>query len=147
MFLNLKIMSYLKRKNGTAAVEFALIVPMLFFVLSGIFNFGLILIKKEKLNSVINAGMLYAIQSNSSLPNIQTQMTSATNINPLTISTNQFCACSDGSTVVCTAKCTGNVTPGTYINMTASSKVSLVAPDFIISNPYSISATATIRIN
>lgn len=142
----MKNYNLLKRNEGTAAVEFALIVPMLFLVLSGIFNFGLICIKQNQLTSVINAGMLYAIKNNSSMTNIQTQMTSATNMSPLTVSATQFCGCSDGTTVSCSSACGGSASKATYVNVTASSTVTLYALNFVLTNPFPISLTGIIRV-
>lgn len=135
----------IKNTKGTAAIEFALIVPMLFLVLSGIFNFGLILIKKNQLNSVINAGVLYSIRTPSNTSNIQNKMTSATSISPLTSSVTSYCACS-GTVASCSSVCGDGSAPSSFVTMTASSTVALYALDFVLTNPFPISTTATIRV-
>jgi len=141
----MKIIERLRKSNGNAAVEFALIMPILFLVLSGIFNFGLIIIQKNQLCSVLSAGLLYAVQGSSNLTNIQATMASATAMSPLTVTTTQFCGCADGSTVSCLSFCSGGVTPASYITLTASSQVTLYALDFILTNPYPISDSITLR--
>lgn len=142
----MQLFKFIRKCQGTAAVEFALIMPMLFLVLSGIFNFGLILIKKDALNSVINAGLLYSIRQSSNMSNIQAKMSASTSLTPLTVSATQSCQCSDGSAISCASLCTGGVQPSTFVTLTASSTVALYALDFVLTNPYPITETATIRV-
>lgn len=138
--------NFIKRSRGNVAIEFALLLPVLFLLFSGAINFGLILGNQNQVNGVVSAGMLYAF-GNSSVPaSVQAAMTnSTTNLNPLTVSATTFCQCPDGSKPLCTATCTGNVAPAKYVTVTAQSQVSLVALDFALANPFPTSATGTIR--
>lgn len=52
-----KQMRFFKRStNGAAAVEFALILPILFSVVVGISDFGVVMMRKNDINIVINTG-------------------------------------------------------------------------------------------
>ncbi|MBA3813198.1 MAG: pilus assembly protein [Alphaproteobacteria bacterium] len=137
---------FLKQSKGNVAIEFAIVLPFLFLLLSGIMNFGLILANKNQLNGVVNAGMLFAF-GNSSVPAaVELAMTtSTTNLSPLTVKAITFCVCSGGAPASCTATCPGGLPLSKYVTVTAQSQVNLVALDFILTNPFVTNAQGTIR--
>jgi Flp pilus assembly protein TadG len=135
-----------KNVKGNVAIEFAIVAPFLFLLLSGVMNFGLILANQHKLYSIVNAGMLYAAGQSKTPAEVQTIMQAAIpTMSPLTITTSSFCQC-NGVGATCGSTCGGN-TASTYITMTAQSSVTLVAPDFIIANPFTTSVTGKVRTN
>lgn len=134
----------LKGCGGGTAIEFAVIVPVLFIIFSGVVNIGFIIVQKHRLAGVMNVGALYSV-TQTDVTSIKNAMINAASLSPLTFSSNTFCGCNDGSSVGCTTKCSGNVTPGNYVQITASTSVSLLALDFFLTNPYPLSATFTIR--
>lgn len=137
---------FLKICQGNVAIEFALFLPLLFLLFSGVVNFGLILNNQNQLNGVVSAGMLYAA-GNSSVPGaVQAAMVaSAPNLNPLTVTAATFFQCLNGSQPLANGTCPGGVTPPKYVSVTATSQVSLVALDFALPNPFTTSAQGTIR--
>lgn len=139
---------YFKNVRGSVAIEMALITPFLALLLSGIINFGLILANQNQLYGVVNAGMLYAAGAGATMTpaKVQTVMQGASSMTPLTITTSSFCQCA-GAGAACTSTCSDGSVPRTYITMTAQSSVTLIAPDFIINNPFTTSATGTVRTN
>ena len=143
--------TWLKKSQGNAAIEFALLLPVLFLLVSGVINFGLILVNQNQLNGVVSSGMLYAFGVSSVPAAVQTAMTnSTTNLgplaqSPLTVTATTFCQCIDGSKPLCTSTCPGGVTPPKYVTVTAQSQVSLVALDFVLTNPFVTNASGTIR--
>ena len=138
--------NFFKTSKGNVVIEFAFVLPVLVLLLSGVINFGLILANKNQLNGVVSAGLLYAF-GNSSVPSaVQLAMTnSTTNLSPLTVTATTFCQCLDGTQPVCTSTCPGGITPPKYVTVTAESQVSLVALDFILSDPFVTNAQGTIR--
>lgn len=60
----MKIVTYFKNEKGQAAVEFALILPILIMIICGIIDFGWFYSKKIQLQSACNTGARYAIVSN-----------------------------------------------------------------------------------
>lgn len=144
----MKSRSYLmKTTKGNVAIEFAIVLPVIFLVLSGVINFGLILINQNQLNAVASAGILYAYGNSPNPVTIQSIMNDATNITPLTVTATQVCNCLPGGNIACTGTCPSGTPPNTYISVTAQSQVSLLAPDFTITNPFVTNAQATIRVN
>lgn len=139
---------FMRGSKGNVAIEFAIIIPIVFLLLSGIINFGLILANKNQLNAVVSAGMLYALGNSSTPASVKAAMdNSTTNFIPLTVSAIQFCQCSSGSNVSCSSTCADGTTPGTYVTVTASRPVTLMALDFVIANPFTSIVQGTIRTN
>lgn len=140
------MMRFFKRSKGNVAIEFALVLPLLILLFSGVINFGLILANQNQLNGVVSAGMLFAF-GNSSVPAVvQAAMTSSTtNLTPLTTTATTFCQCLDGTQPLCTDTCPGGVVPSKYVTVTAQSHVSLIALDFVLPNPFVTNAQGTIR--
>ena len=137
---------FFKTSKGSVVIEFAMVLPFLFLILSGVINFGLILANKNQLNGVISSGLLYAF-GNSSVPAaVQLAMTnSTTNLSPLTVTATTFCQCLDGTQPLCTGTCSGGITPPKYVTVTAQSQVNLVALDFVLTNPFVTNSQGTIR--
>jgi Flp pilus assembly protein TadG len=136
----------LKNTKGNAAIEFALVLPLLLLLFSGVINFGLILANKNQLNDVVSAGMLFAF-GNSSVPLVvTTAMTaSTTNLSPLSVTATPFCQCVDGSNPGCTKRCPDGSVVATYLTLTATSQVDLIALDFVLTNPFVTTVTGTVR--
>ena len=138
----------IKNPSGNVAIEFAIILPIVFLMLSGVLNFGLILANQNQLNAVASVGMLYAFGNSSSPAAVKTAMQNATtNLTPLTVTATQFCQCSNGTNIACSKTCTGGVVPGTYVTVTANSQVNLIALDYLLTNPFVTSVQGTIRTN
>lgn len=51
--MNLQVCGIIKSKKGVAALEFALIMPVILLILGGIGDFGLLLLGKGKLNNAV----------------------------------------------------------------------------------------------
>ena len=136
-----------KNVKGNVAIEFAIVAPFLFLLLSGVMNFGLILANQNKLYSIVNAGILYAAGQSKTAAEVQIIMQAAIpTMSPLTVTTSSFCRCG-GASATCSSTCSDGSTAATYITMTAQSSVTLVAPDFIIANPFPTSVTGMVRTN
>jgi Flp pilus assembly protein TadG len=59
---------YLKREEGAAAVEFALLLPLLMLILFGIIEFGLILYNQEVITNASREGARFGIVIGSPRP-------------------------------------------------------------------------------
>lgn len=137
---------FLKRSKGNVAIEFALVLPVIILLFSGVVNFGLILANKNQLNGVVSAGLLFAM-GNSSVPAaVQAAMiASTTNLSPLTTTATTFCGCLNGTTPACNSICSDGAAPVKYVTVTATSQVDLIALNFVLPNPFITTAQGTIR--
>ena len=149
---------FLKQSRGNVAIEFALVLPIIFLLLSGIINFGFLLTYKNQLNSVVNAGLLYAYANPNAPPaTITTIMTASTTLTLSPAPTATItCKClttsvaAAVSTPYCAVPpltaCSDGSTPGTYVTATAQTSVNLYALDFVLTNPFPLTSTGTIRV-
>jgi Flp pilus assembly protein TadG len=61
---------HLKREDGAAAVEFAILLPLLMLILFGIIEFGLVLYNQEVITNASREGARYGIVIGSPRPSI-----------------------------------------------------------------------------
>jgi Flp pilus assembly protein TadG len=141
----MKISHFIKHTMGTAAIEFALLVPVIMLILFGIVNFGLIIAKKNELTGVVSVGMLYAFGNSNNPTLVETAMTTSTNLLPLSVTATQSCECVNGTQPGCTTNCPDGQLPAKYVSVTASSTVNLIQPTFGITDPFPISVQGKIR--
>lgn len=135
-----------EKSKGAALVELVLIIPVLFYFFAGVVNFGYLAVQYVHLNSAMNAGFSYAISNPSNLANVPAVMKTAINNNAITVTTTQFCRCSNGTQPGCSTKCSDNILPGSYVTLTAQMTISFIIPNFILSSPYTVTETITFRI-
>ena len=114
-------------------------------LLSGIMNFGLILANQNQLNSIVSAGILYAAGHDKTTSEVEAVMQGVTSMSSLNIEVSDSCQCLGGGSVACSSTCPEGGTPGRYITAKATSEVDLLAPAFIIDNPFPTSSQGTIR--
>lgn len=113
-----------KADGGAAAVEFALILPILVLMLAGIADLGRMVYVRSVLESAARAGVQASFADPSATATIeaavQTAITASGITNVVTPSASQACECSNGTAVDCT---TGTCATGSvrhYVTVTAT---------------------------
>ena len=109
--------------GGAAAVEFALIMPMLVLMLAGIADLGQMVYVRSVLESAARAGAQASFADPSATATIeaavQTAIAASGIANVVTPSAAQACECSNGTAVDCTTgTCAGTVRH--YVTVTAT---------------------------
>ncbi|HEV2551365.1 MAG TPA: TadE family protein [Stellaceae bacterium] len=123
-------------EDGNAAVEFAIIAPVLVGLLVPVADYGLYIYDQMQLNLAAQAGMEYAARNGWAPAGIQQAAVNASPALSLTVQSvtpSQFCGCPSGNTIAqqnCSDPNTGqqahcNNDPaqplvGTYVNVTAT---------------------------
>lgn len=137
--------------SGVAAIEFAVLGAVLCLVVVAVGDLGLGFYSNMQVQNSAQAGAQYAAVHGFDSTTISTAVTSATSVSGITASPapQQFCACVSGSTMTtatCGTTCTGGMTAGTYVSVSAARTYSTLIsyPGFPAS--YSQSATSTVRI-
>lgn len=118
------IRSFVRSQRGSSAVELAFILPMILALTLGAFDFGLGYFEKVKLAAAARAGVQYAMHNNFSTDE-QTRLAVEQSVRDdagddggaLTVAANYFCECDDGTAIVCTDSCPGNVRPFTFVRV------------------------------
>ncbi len=135
----------LKSARGAAVIEFALIAPVLLLMVVGAIDIGTFIYQKMQLQSAARAGAQFAIQSDASISDSAgianaAQIASELDFTGVTLTTTQFCACSDGiesavdTSGSCTGTCAGGEFPGLYVRVNLKGDFTPLFPIQGISN-------------
>jgi Flp pilus assembly protein TadG len=142
-------------RNGTAAIEFGLLAPLLIIMLTGIVELGLGTYQAMQVQVAAEAGALYAsLHGSGNLTAISSAVTSATNTSGITASPAPvvFCGCptttgitSQGSN--CSTACANGNTPGTYVTVSATiTRWELLTPYISLGLPTTFTGSSTVRV-
>ena len=118
------IQSHIKRfkgrENGVAAVEFALILPVLMLILFGILNYGILLYDQAVITNAAREGARWGAINTSAA--IGCSGTATGNADPCQIANSYTAAnlISFGSSVTSTSTASGSGTSGTTVTVTVS---------------------------
>ena len=138
----------LRNDDGNAAVEFALLVPVLILLVAGLIDFGRAYFTKMQLENAARAGAQYGLlHGGDDLATIQDVVRQASEVPTanLTVSTTNFCACPDGTAQVCSTGDCGGFKPGSYIGINAQTAFVPIFPFANSSRPATITGTALVR--
>jgi|GEM_PF-6825609 len=142
----MSILTYLSsrlraRRDGYAAIEFALIFPIILAIIGGVTDFGLYVWSQGRLADAVSYGMQYAFLngttagSNANIASAVTKVAQASLSTASATATGPACYCVSGAnppalvTQVCTTKCAStNALPGQYVIINASYTYSPIFP-------------------
>lgn len=138
-------------RRGAAAVEFAIIVPVLVTAVTGIANYGLVTFDKMELVNAARAGAQLAIANGdntlaankTAIKNaVVASVSTGANITTANVTTNQTCQCTDESTIDCGDVCTSVDNELSQYFMTVT-----VTHDFdLLLLPGIITVTGTVKV-
>lgn len=133
--------------RGAAAVEMALVAPLLAAVLLGMADFGLVVNERISLSSAARAGAQKAMTDPSNTASIRQAVEVATETmvaSRLTVAVSTQCSCSGGSVIVCGATCAdGN--PRNYVTVQVTEAYPTLFTYPLVGSTLMLSANATLR--
>jgi Flp pilus assembly protein TadG len=153
-------------RRGLAALEFALVAPMLLLILGGITDFGLIMVGRSRLASGVAQGGQFALLTGAGVSaaaittNVQNGATRAGLTETVTVTvTGPACYCVTSTPAAlgsksalsgvntCTATCPANASgPGTFVTIAAKYTYQPLMPLYsLLSNP-TVTQTTTVRL-
>ena len=108
--------------SGAAAVEFALLLPVVLAGLTGVANYGLATYEKMELVSAARAGAQMAIRDRTDTSVIRQVTVDSTNLNITTssVTATEVCECADGTTVTCGATCSDGSSNRYFMTVTVT---------------------------
>jgi Flp pilus assembly protein TadG len=139
------------RSDGLAAVEFAVIAPVLSLVMICTVDVGLGFYRKMQVQNAAQAGAEYAATHGFNASAIASAMSAATGLTSVQASPQpaQFCGCpSTGgvATATCGTNCTGGAQAGTYVAVSAQADYTTLIPYPLFPDSYTFTAQSTVRI-
>lgn len=135
-------------REGAVAAEFALAVPVLLVLLSGMIDYGMALNQSAALSNAARAGAQYAVRFPSDTAGIRDVVTKSVNFAPetLTISAGTLCECADGAAIACTDSC-GGEPARTFITVKVSMPFTSPLPTQYLLGLTEVSGMAVFRAN
>ena len=121
---------FLKENSGVAAVEMAMLSPLLMFGMVAMMDVGVAVSERMELDRSVRSGVQAAISNVSDLTEIKSVvLASAENNEKMSVAIDKNCSC--GSIAAsCTALCTGDEPPSVYIDIKASRlHIGMIMPD------------------
>jgi Flp pilus assembly protein TadG len=136
---------------GAAAIEFAIVVPILILTMIGVVDFGVGYYRKMQVQDAAQIGAQYAMRHGFDTAAIQNAIANATSFTGITASPapTEYCGCPSSSGVAavsCTATCTGGTTPGTYMTVSAQGTYTTILPYPLIDSSFTFNAQSTVRM-
>lgn len=116
-------------RRGAAAVEFALLVPVILAGLTGVANYGLAMYNKMELVSAARSGAQMAIRDREDTTSIKEAVVDSTNLNITTadVTTSETCLCAvDGLPATCGVQCSDNEPTQYFMTVTVNQNFTLL---------------------
>jgi Flp pilus assembly pilin Flp len=138
------------RRDGAAAIEFALIMPIAVAMLVLTFDLGTGGYVKARVESAAQAGTTYVEAHGWNQRGIVRAVREATNLPPVAVRAELSCGCITGTDIVdalCGSACPTGAAAGVYVKVTASSAYTPLIPYPGIDRPMTLSASSVVRIN
>ena len=98
----------IRRRRGSALVEFAMLVSVLLLVLFGVIDMSRMFYTCSAMAGAAEAGVRYGLLStskNSDLAGMQQAALNDANVTGTSATASRFCTCPDGSAVSCSGSC------------------------------------------
>jgi len=130
-------------RRGAAAVEFAIMVPVIAAVLVGLADYGMAMFDKMELTSAARAGAQMALLDSSSSSVIKQVVVDSTDIGITTsdVTITESCECADGTTVTCGVTCSDSSANRYYYAVNVSYDHTLL----ITGTTITLTGSATVR--
>ena len=139
-------------EKGTAAIEFGMVGTMLSLLLLGMVDFGMGYWEQIQVGNAARAGAEYAIFKGWNQSGITTAVTSATSLSSIsaTPAPTQSYGCPSVSAITTAASgasCTGGGTAGSYVTVNAKASYTTLFTYPGVTNPLTLTASVTVRVN
>lgn len=133
---------------GSAAVEFAVLAPILIVLVAGLVDLGQSLYTSMLLRTAARAGAAYAMTNPADTEGARQVVfhSAGMDSSALEVTANQYCECPDGSSVSCSGTCTDGGTISTFVEIKASQRVATVSSYAGLLAPVVLSGKAVFRV-
>lgn len=140
----------IESRDGSAAVEFALLLPMLLLLLAGLIDVSRLISQTMQVRAAAQAGADWAQRNGWDQAKIAAAVASATTLKDVSATpspkVDRACVVGGVITATPTGLCAGNVAPGQFATVAAQAPFRSLLPGVGVLLPQSLSATATVRV-
>jgi Flp pilus assembly protein TadG len=136
---------------GVAAIEFAIVGPVLVIALICTADLGIGIYRKMQVENAAQAGAEYAVVHGFGTSSISNAVTQATSFSGISSSPAPFqsCGCASNTGITsadCGSTCTGGVAPGTYVTVSAQGTYTTILHYPMIPDSFTFAAQSTVRL-
>jgi len=137
--------------RGTAAIEFALMLPLIVLLFTGLFDLGYAAYESMEVQAAAEAGAQYAARNPWNPTAIGTAVVGATGIGNVTATpaASRFCACPVAGAltpITCTGSCANGDPPGSYTLVSAQKLHWTALPYPALPQPLTLTGQAVRRL-
>jgi Flp pilus assembly protein TadG len=137
-------------RDGAAAIEFALVAPILLALLVPLIDLGMGSYIKAQVQTAAQAGAEYAEMRGWNPLAIRQAVLNATGLTALSVTPSVSCGCISGTSIVtatCGNYCPSGRPPGTYVTVAASASYTSLIPYPGLDRTTTFRASSVVRIN
>jgi Flp pilus assembly protein TadG len=141
-------MRLLKNRKGNAAIETALLFPLLLLLGAGVGDFGFGVYDHMQLVSAVRAGAQYAVKAPDDAAGVQAAVEGALSADPsaVSITVSTACECPGGGAALCSDVCADGLTARKYVTVSAAQPRQWLIDYPLITKPDTLSAEAVMRV-
>ncbi len=137
--------------RGVAAIEFAIIVPMLVTMVVCTVDLGMGIYRNMQVQNAAQAGARYAMTHSFDATLISNAVAGATGLQGIVASPSpsQYCGCATNAgiaPITCGSTCPVGAVYGTYVNVSAQGSYATIVPYPLIANNFTLTAQASVRV-
>jgi hypothetical protein len=137
--------------RGVAAIEFAIIIPMLLMMVICTVDLGMGIYRNMQVQNSAQAGARYAMTQSFDATLISNAVSSATGLQGIVASPPpaQYCGCATSAgiaPVTCGSTCPAGAVYGTYVNVAAQGSYTPIIPYPLIASHFTLKAQANVRV-
>jgi Flp pilus assembly protein TadG len=137
--------------RGVAAIEFAVVAPVLIAMAIGMVDLGYGVYRSMQVQNAAQAGAQYAVAHGFNATAIASAITSATGYSDISASPtpSQFCGCPTSvavSTATCNSACADGTLAGTYVTASAQATYATLLPYPLLPSSFALASQSTVRI-
>jgi Flp pilus assembly protein TadG len=136
-------------RGANTVVEFALVAPVLAYVLLAASDLGLATWQKAQVGNAARAGAQYAAAHGWNSPGITGAAQSATNLT-VSVTPSTYCGCAGNGAIAqqtCGTSCSGGGTAATYVSVATQKNYTPISPVLWGQDMTTLSATSVARTN
>lgn len=141
-------MRIFKNREGNAAIETALLLPVLILLGAGVGDFGYGVYDHMRLVSAVRAGAQYALKNPDDAGGAQTAVEAALELEAgaVTVTVSTACECAGGAAAACSSTCFDGTSARKYVSVAAARPRQWLLDHPLISKPDTLTADAVIRV-